>query len=62
MSAKESYLFEIVAKAEMRTLVQMAKKHHAEFDVPQLKNYLQNLLNYSMEKELETISCAPTKP
>ncbi len=51
MSAKE-YLFEIVAESKMRTLVQMAKKYHAEFDGPQLKTYLQNLLNYSMEKEL----------
>lgn len=61
MSAKESHLFEIVAEAKMRALVQMAKKHHAEFDEPQLKIYLQNLLNYSMEKELEATNCSKTE-
>ena len=52
MSVKESYMFGIVAEAKMRVLVQMAKKHHAEFSDAQLKDYMQNLLNYSMEKEL----------
>jgi len=47
---KEVYIFNIVAEAKMQALVIMTKKCHPSWNDDQVKDFLFNLLKYSIEK------------
>lgn len=47
---KEVYIFNILAEAKIQALVIMTKKCHPSWNNDQVKDFLSNLLKYSIEK------------
>jgi hypothetical protein len=51
-SEKDSqiYAFNIIAEAKMRTLVDMTKKYHPDWSIEEIKDHLERLLGYCIER------------
>ena len=46
----EIWAFNILAEAKMRTLILMAKKVHPDWTIKEIKDHLERLLAYCIEK------------